>query len=68
MKIEFKAEIDYEKYGGKYIALLDNETIVSSGEDVKKVWEEAKRKYPDRKISLMNVRKPGLYVFTPFFR
>lgn len=62
MKVEFKAKIDYDKYGGKYIALLDNETIVSSGEDVKQVWEEAKKTYPDRKISLMHVRKPGLYV------
>ena len=62
MKVEFKATIDYDKYGGKYIALLDNEAIVSSGEDVRKVWEEAKKLYPGRKISLMHVRKPGLYV------
>lgn len=62
MKVEFKVDIDYEKYGGKHIAILDNEVIVASGEDVKKVWEEAKRNYPNRKISLMKVMKPGLYI------
>lgn len=62
MKVEFKAQIDYDKYGGKYIALLDNETIVSSGEDVKEVWEEAKKEYPGRDISLMHVSKPQLMI------
>ena len=62
MKVEFKAKIDYDKYGGKYIALLDNETIVASGENVREVWKEATTTYPDKKISLMKVPKPGLYV------
>lgn len=62
MKVEFKVNIDYDKYGGKHIAILDNETIVGSGEDFKKVWEEAKNNYPDRDISFMYVRKPGLYI------
>ncbi|MBI2084044.1 MAG: hypothetical protein HYT70_00280 [Candidatus Aenigmarchaeota archaeon] len=62
MKVEFKAKIDYEKYGGKYIAILDNETIVGGGEDVKEVWEEARKKYPDGKISLMKVSRPQLMI------
>lgn len=62
MKVEFKAQIDYDKYGGKYIAILDNETIISSGENAKDVWEEAKKKYPDRDISLMKVSLPELMI------
>jgi len=61
MKVEFKATIDYKKYGGKHIALLDNETIVASGEDLKKVWEEAK-KYPSERISFMKVPKGELMI------
>lgn len=66
MKVEFKVDIDYEKYGGKHIAILDNETIVASGEDFKKVWEEAKNKYPEGRISFMHVRKSELCIPTPF--
>lgn len=62
MKVEFKAKIDYDKYGGKYIALLDDEVIVASGEDVRKVWEEATKKYPSRDISLMHVSRPQLMI------
>ncbi len=62
MKVEFKAKIDYDKYGGKYIALLDNEIIVNSGEDVKKVWEDATKAYPKRKISLMHVPRPEMMI------
>lgn len=62
MKVEFKINIDYDRYGGKYIALLDNKTIVTSGGDVKEVWEKAKKKYPDRKISLMKVPRPEIMI------
>ncbi len=62
MKVEFKVKIDYDKYAGKYIAILDDETIVGSGEDVKKVWEDAKNKYRKRDISLMKVSRPELMI------
>jgi len=62
MKVEFKVNIDYEKYGGKHIAILDNEAIVASGEDFKKVWEEAKSKYPEGRISFMKVPKGELMI------
>ena len=62
MKVEFKVNIDYDKYGGKHIAILDNKTIVASGEDFKKVWGEAKKNYPNRKISFMKVPKPELMI------
>lgn len=62
MKVEFKVNIDYDKYGGKHIAILDNETIVANGKDFKKVWEEATKKYPSGRISFMKVPKAELMI------
>lgn len=61
MKVEFKLEIDNEKYGGKYVAIVDDE-IVASGEDARTVWEMAKKAHPTKLPALMKVSKPGTYI------
>lgn len=61
MKVEFKVKIDYDKYGGKYIAIADD-AIITSGKNVRDVWEEAKRRHPNKKISLMKVPEPEMLV------
>jgi hypothetical protein len=43
-----------EKFPGQYLALVDGE-IVSSGESEFETYEDAKEKYPDKKVSLIYV-------------
>lgn len=54
MKEKFKIEIDFTKYKGKYVALVDKK-IVASGENAKVVLEEAKSKYPKKEIVLRKI-------------
>jgi hypothetical protein len=50
------AEEINKKYSGKHIAIVDNQ-VVASGTDPKKVWEQAKKKYPNKKPVLAYVPK-----------
>jgi len=50
------AEAINKKYSGKHIAIVDNK-VVASGNDPKKVWEEAKKKHPKKKPVLAFVPK-----------
>ena len=43
---EFFEKNDLSKYAGKYVAIANNE-LVSYGDSIKEVFEEAKRKYPN---------------------
>ena len=54
------AEIN-RKYSGKHIAIVDDK-VVASGSDPKKVWETAKKKYPDKKPVLAYVPKEDALV------
>lgn len=54
MKEEFRINIDFSRYKGKYVALVDNK-VVSSGSSPKEVWEKAKKKYPKKTPELMKV-------------
>ena len=40
---EFFVKTDLNRYGGKYIAIVD-ESVVASGQNAKEVWEEARKK------------------------
>lgn len=42
-EFDFFVKSDLSKYKGQYIAIVDDK-VVSSGENAKKVWEEAKKK------------------------
>ena len=54
MKQEFKINMDFTKYKGKYVALVDKK-IVASGENAKIVFEKAKSKYPKKEIVLRKI-------------
>ncbi len=46
--------IDFSKYRGRYVALVDNR-VVSSGKDAKTVWARAKKKKPAATPTLVKV-------------
>lgn len=43
-----------EKYPGQYLALIDGE-IASSGDSEFEAYTNAKKKYPDKKVSLIYI-------------
>lgn len=44
----------YKKYKGLWVALKDDEiTVIAAGKDAKKVWEKAKKLYPDPILTKM---------------
>ena len=43
-----------EKYPGQYLALIDGE-IASSGDSEFEAYKNAKKKYPDKKVSLVYI-------------
>jgi hypothetical protein len=51
---EWYIETDASKYAGKWIAIVDQKVIVE-GEDAKRVYNEAKEKFPQKKPSLAKV-------------
>ena len=42
-EFEFFIKTDFGKYKGKYVAIVDDK-VIASGDNAKKVWEEAKRR------------------------
>jgi len=51
---EWYVKADVSKYAGKWIAIVDEKVIVE-GEDAKKVYNEAKERFPQKKPSLAKV-------------
>ena len=49
------------KYKGKYIAIL-GKRVVASGVSVKKVWEEARKKYPKQLPTIAKIPKEEVLV------
>ncbi len=45
---QFYMESSFEEYSGEWISIYNNE-VISHGKDVKKVFEDFSKKYPDRK-------------------
>ncbi|MBU1198685.1 MAG: succinyl-CoA synthetase subunit alpha [Nanoarchaeota archaeon] len=58
----FYMETDVSAYIGKWIAICDNK-IVSSGKDVKKVFKEAKEKYPKKRSLVTRVPDKETMIF-----
>lgn len=50
----FFLKADLSKYIGEWIAIVDN-AIVAHGNDVKKIYEEAKAKYPKKRPLITRV-------------
>ncbi len=55
-EFEFYVKSDLSKYSGKYVAIVGDK-VVSSGENAKEVWEQAKKKFPDKTSSLAKIPK-----------
>jgi len=60
-QFEFYLKADLSKYEGKYVAIVDDR-VVASGTNAKIVWEEAKRKYPDKNPAIAKIPKEGTLV------
>ncbi len=59
---EFYLQTNLENYLGEWVAICDNK-IVSHGKDVKKVFEEAKKKYPTKNPLLTKVPSKETLIF-----
>lgn len=58
---EWYVKADMRKFAGKWVAIVDQKPV-ASGIDAKKVYEEAKAKFPNRKPSLAKVPTPDTLV------
>ncbi len=58
---EWYVKADISRFAGKWIAIVDQKPV-ASGTDAKKVYEEAKRKFPNKKPSLAKVPTPDTLV------
>lgn len=61
--IEWFAKADLSKYKGRYVAILDKK-VIASGTNAKKVWEEARKKYPDRKSAIAKIPEDETFVLS----
>jgi len=55
-------EILSNKIKGKWVILLD-EHIIASGNDIKKLIEEAQKKYPSKRFILAKVPEEGAMIY-----
>ena len=58
----FFMKTDISRYIGEWVAIC-NQEIVSHGKDVKKVFNEAKDKYPHEKLLLVRVPEKETMIF-----
>ena len=58
---EFYINADLSEYAGKWIAIVDGK-VVASGDRADKVYDEAKKKYPDEEIDLAKVPTDDLLI------
>ena len=54
-EFDFFLKADLSKYEGKYVVILENK-IIAQG-NTAKIWEEVKKKFPDKKPMLVKVPK-----------
>jgi hypothetical protein len=54
--------INNSRIKGKWVILMD-EHVIASGDDIKKIVEEAKIKYPKRKFVLARVPEEGPMIY-----
>lgn len=55
-EFEFYVKANLKEYEGKYIAIVEDQ-VVASGDNAKKVLEEAKRKFPHKTPALAKIPK-----------
>lgn len=54
-EFEFYLKADLSKYEGKYVVIIGNK-VVASG-DTARIWEEVKKKFPNKQPMLAKVPK-----------
>ena len=59
---EIYLKTDLEKFRGKWIAICDK-GIVAAGNNAKAVYNEAKSKFPNKKIMLVKVPEDEAMIF-----
>jgi len=59
---QFFMKANVEPYVGQWIAVCD-QRIVSHGKDVKRVFKEAKEKYPGRRVLITRVPDKETMIF-----
>ncbi|MBI4669648.1 MAG: hypothetical protein HY747_10800 [Elusimicrobia bacterium] len=55
-EFQFFLRSDLKKYRGRYIAIVGHK-VAASGYDAKKVWEQARQKYPNQLLTLAKLPK-----------
>lgn len=60
-EINWFSKADFNVYAGKYVAIIEKK-VVSFGDNAKKVWDEAKKKFPDKTPTLAKIPKEELLV------
>ena len=55
-------KINFEEYKGKWVALCES-NIVSFGENAKKTFEEAQKKYPNKKILIAKIPEEQTIIY-----
>lgn len=60
-EFDFYLKADLSKYEGEYIAIIEDK-VVASGKNAKKVFEEAKKKFPDKLPTLAKIPKDDALV------
>lgn len=53
-EFEFYVKADLSKYKGKYIAIVEDK-VVASGDNAKEVLDEAKRKFPNKILTIAKI-------------
>ena len=48
-------------YAGKYVALIEKK-VVAFGDNAKDVWNEAKKKFPDKTPAIAKIPKEDLLI------
>ena len=59
--VKWFSKHDFSRYSGKYVAIIDKR-VVSSGKNAKKVWENAKKKFPEETPAIAKISKKETYV------
>lgn len=52
---------DFSEYRGKYVAIIDKK-VVAYGKNAKKVWKDAKKKFPEKSPAIAKIPNKETYV------
>jgi len=59
---KLKINVDFARYKGKYVAIVDD-NIVASGDNAEKVLDQARSKYPKKEVVLRKIPEEETMIF-----